>query len=371
MGIDFSNLKTGKGEEFIEKHSEVSKIPSKSFNNYTQFIADHYICEIYLGSANDQTGLINWRDYSSRLLRTNQTSVKDDVFLIYDQPLTLSVKNKYTGVGDAGIGRLLKAGGKMGAIAKKAGSAIGQSLASISTGSGIQSDIAITPGRFLDAQFYEKTEPLQFNSTFKFRFGQYGLWNAEEEVFKPALAFLMMSTPTLLGSGGAIETPGPTQLGLITSYIKGLGTEIAEGFKDDPSTILGRLAANTGGAAAKHITVILGQTTTENKKLISGRSPDKNNTELGNNSQSAFNNKLNIENLFSFRPCILESCTVVFSQEKTDAGYPISAEVKLSMKTQFPAISSNFGEVVAPQRKLKNKEDPGTADSQNFGKGNR
>ena len=64
MGIDFSNLKTGKGEEFIEKHSEVSKIPSKSFNNYTQFIADHYICEIYLGSANDQTGLINWRDYS-------------------------------------------------------------------------------------------------------------------------------------------------------------------------------------------------------------------------------------------------------------------------------------------------------------------
>ena len=332
---------------------------------YSQYLGDHHICELYLGSPAGG-GIHNWRDYAGRLLRFT-SSVHNDVFLIYEEDLTLGLHHSYKRMGDTAIFQGLGGGGALGQIANT----VGQGLAAGRRGGfnreGLTtSDVMLAPSRFLETQFYENTGAWKFNTTFTFRFGQYGLWDCLEEVFKPAMSLLAMSAPTLLSgnlAGSALmESPVPTQYGLIMSMGAGIlrtlvGDEqqdrfaesILAGFNTLGDQLAKELSEREGAAQfLKSLTVAIGQTYEETR------------AEAG--SRTAGTTATKTRNMFLFQPCVLKGCTAVFSKDKDTAGYPIKATVSLEIETQLPAVTQNLSSVRETREWNKYKRHSGTSD---------
>jgi hypothetical protein len=358
-----NNLETVKGEKFFSSHFEAPLVSGESrykgLGQYTQYLGDHHICELYMGtSAKNGPGIKNWREYAGRMGRFNEAgggggSVLNEVFLIYEDDFTLGMKHSYRRMGDTALFQGLGKEGKIGQIANILGQGLATYKADGSSGIKIPttSDVMLTPSRFLETQFYEATGPWTFNTTFTFRFGQYGLWDCYEEVFKPAMALLAMGAPSLLSGnllGNALmEAPGPTQYGLVMSMgqgilralvdeeegkdVKGFVKSILENF----DTLGDKLAAELSEREKateflKSLTVAIGQTYEETK------------IEAGSSLGSTANKT---RNLFVFRPCILKGVTASFSKYKDMSGYPIKATVALEIETQLPAVAQNLSSI--------------------------
>lgn len=79
-------------------------------------------------------------------------------------------------------------------------------------------------------QAWESTDPLEIDLEFKFSYGQFGLWNAKEEVVKPVLALLDLVVPE---EADGIFMTGPFQsvselyINFISAALQGAGESIS------------------------------------------------------------------------------------------------------------------------------------------------
>jgi len=317
----------------------------QDYPHYASYLSDHYICELMMGAH-------NWRDFGSRALRINE-NIADDVFLLLEDGLSLNLKHNF----DALRGNQL-AGGHLRGLDMIAGGA--EAIANILTtraggawDEGIEgSDLMLSPTRILNAAYYKESDAWAFPVTFRFRMGQFGLWDAQQEVWNPLIALLTMCAPVALDAranfGDAVgvplfEAPGPSQYGLIGA----LGSTVLSGITDSEGgniwertteafTRTGGTDANrTIASQSKNVTFIIGLNFQEIQ------SDDAGNRPMGGTMGEDIR-MMNFRNILYFDPCYIDNVTVSLGQRKDLRGYPTEGSIELNIRTVMPALANDI-----------------------------
>ncbi|MCA1800451.1 MAG: hypothetical protein LC687_04150 [Actinobacteria bacterium] len=314
---------------------------AESYDEYASYVADHHICEIMMGER-------NWREFGSRATRIGE-NIDPSVFLLLEDNLQLGVTHTWNKLNGGG------GGSKIGRVIQAAYQGVQGALGEGSVGS----DLMLSPLRVLSASYFESSSEWNFPLKFTFRMGQYGLWDAEKEVWNPLFALLVMSTiinagKDTIGGWPAYETPGPTQYGLIGSLASealtgmfrnddgGGDEESEERGKRTISDILTELkdsgtqeAGSFIAQASKAVTLIFGINFTE---IGSGEEGGKG---LGY-ERASHTREMNYRNILYFDPCYIESVSVSFGKEKDMKGFPIEGTIDLSIKTVLSAMGNDL-----------------------------
>lgn len=74
-------------------------------------------------------------------------------------------------------------------------------------------------------QAWTDTKPISVTLNFRFRLGQFGLWNAMKEVYLPILALILPALPRKINPA-TIEGPFPSPTSLLTKVLKSSASEI-------------------------------------------------------------------------------------------------------------------------------------------------
>lgn len=191
-----------------------------------------------------------------------------------------------------------------------------------------------------------------FDYEFSFAMGQYGLWNAKEEVVKPILNLIAPALPRSLNNF-SMNGPFPTAIQLLSLMVReGLG-ELGEGVSKLKEYFLGGNQANTvanqeergslgndlysaasnGDALLFFNTLVEGSAQTVNDVLT------KLSNSLNNIIQEAYKNytyDITFGNFITFNNMIITNGETSFSNEVDQYGYPIAGTVKLSFEGLVP-----------------------------------
>ena len=195
-----------------------------------------------------------------------------------------------------------------------------------------------------------------FDYEFSFAMGQYGLWNAKEEVVKPILNLIAPALPRSLNNF-SMNGPFPTAIQLLSLMVReGLGelgewagegvSQLADYFRGGNQTdtvanqeergSLGNdlySAASNGDALLFFNTLVEGSTQTVNGVLT------KLSNTLNNLIQEAYKNytyDIKFGNFITFNNMIITNGETSFSNEVDQKGYPIAGTVKLSFEGLVP-----------------------------------
>ena len=172
---------------------------------------------------------------------------------------------------------------------------------------------------------------LSFQYIFKFSMGQFGLWNAKEEVFKPCLNLM---APTMIQDIGdwTMVGPYPRTIDVLGSVAKDafLGIFKSLALKDENDNDLAEAF---------------------------------NGTEWSNLTESLCS--VSFGSILKLDYVLLKNSDVVFSSEVDENGYPISATVTLDFSTVVPQslnssnnmVSMRFGSVDTGKNKTKKLSD--------------
>lgn len=312
-----------------------------------QYVSDHSICELFIRGR-------NWRTFAERALRVGEP-IDNRVMLIKEDNLQFSVQHNFE--------VLRSTGGLTSGFVKLAEGAQGLAGGIAAGVAGIrgETDLMVAPMRLFDARFYKGSEPLDLSSSFTFRMGQAGIWDAKKEVFDPLIALLIMFTAideqrtlSLTGrdDGGNLSlpvhtTPGASKYGLIG----GMGSEVLSGLEDTEGENLSEnitdflrtftsdaeetLEDGTSGAVTFVVGMGFHESTNE----------DFQNHQQEEGGSDITRDSMNNRNVFYFDPCFVESITVDMSSEKDMRGYPIEGSIQLSIKTMFPVLGNDFSQL--------------------------
>ena len=191
-----------------------------------------------------------------------------------------------------------------------------------------------------------------FEYEFSFAMGQYGLWNAEEEVVKPILNLIAPALPRSMNNF-SMNGPFPTAIQLLALLIKNLPDAIMDTFGGEGTTFQGMVDGFTNrmGEVVSNIAengVMSGLTD------IAG---DVNNVlgvlsdTLSNVIQASYQNytyDVSFGNFVTFNNMIITNGETSFSNEVDQFGYPIAGSVKLTFEGLVPlAMSYSNPELVA------------------------
>ena len=320
---DFSTFSAGRlGDKTHFEHNLVKGGTARS--QYSSYLADHHICEIYVGER-------NWREFGQRYSRIGG-SVDSSIFLPYENDLVLSISNQFNTLSE-GLSKIPVVGKVLSSLQKAGGIASG--AVGVQQGlSGAGSDLMLEPARMMQASFYKETSTLKFSPEFNFRFGQYGLFDAKKEVFDPALTLYLMCLPIRINDKGfpMLETPG-TSLGGLLSTIPGAVMQAGEDFLNEESG--GRIEAflnrmqnlEETGNLGKTVSFIIGPTIAEMNTFSNAKPNLK---------------SLNTRNVFSFDACTIRNAQLQLGKDKDMQGYPTSASVTLTMETMMPASANDI-----------------------------
>lgn len=168
---------------------------------------------------------------------------------------------------------------------------------------------------------------IEFDYEFNFRLGQYGLWNAREEVVKPILNLAAPAIPRHLDAM-TMTGPFPNIYQLLVKMADGAISEIGGAIENVASAVGDALAGgrtssnevNTGG--------------TDNQSVFSKISSFINNTLLG--SYMNFTYTVKFGNIMTFDKMLIKDASVEFSNQVDQYGYPISGKVTLSFAGMVP-----------------------------------
>ena len=289
------------------------------------------------------TGENNWKNNIARILKEQNRSnseltlfnnlgrnltVRDKVELLMDKDFpNISPDNAQPDVPIKGFlqGELMsKISGGIGMV-----SAVGNALG----GSGGTSD-TFQPW-FVNVPTFKNSEVhgVKFNYTFNFKLGQYGLWNAKEEVVLPILNLL---SPTLLReiSAATIQAPYPTTIQLLADVIMdGLSSVFGEGALDSLKEGVSTFVSNLRSSWKEE-----GIEGAVNETLSSLGEALQN---LIHKSFNEFTYDISFGNVMTFRKCLIPNATASFSKETDENGYPVSGSIDMEFHTMVP-LSMSF-----------------------------
>lgn len=149
-----------------------------------------------------------------------------------------------------------------------------------------------------------KNGPISFTYRFDFKLGQYGLWNAKEEVVLPILNLM---APTLAQNISTISQAGPFPGAM--QLLVGMISSTAGNLEDTLSTVLSLDA----DALAESLQALL----------------------LEQTANYAYTVKFG--DFYTFRRCFMTKSNTRFSKETDQFGYPISGSIELKFITIVPA----------------------------------
>lgn len=179
---------------------------------------------------------------------------------------------------------------------------------------------------------------ITFEYEFKFNMGQYGLWNAKEEVVKPIINLVAPAFPQYLDNW-SMAGPFPSTSELLLRLIK-------DNFSSVDST-----------SSVANITSTVASTMTEYKNILSDDSKSLSDTvlntlqsigtvfkELINSAYKNLTFTMEFGKIIRFDKLIITNATTSFSNEVDQDGYPISGTAKLTFEGLVPlALINNTG----------------------------
>ena len=185
-----------------------------------------------------------------------------------------------------------------------------------------------------------------FEYEFSFAMGQYGLWNAEEEVVKPILNLIAPALPRSMNNF-SMNGPFPTAIQLLSLLIKN-SSAITETFGGEGTTLQSRLNGFTNrmGEIVSNIAengIVAG--ITDVAEDVNNVLKTLSNT-LSNVIQASYQNytyDVSFGNFVTFNNMIITNGETSFSNEVDQFGYPIAGSVKLTFEGLVP-LALNYSD---------------------------
>ena len=176
----------------------------------------------------------------------------------------------------------------------------------------------------MEAPGYVSTNIIEFSYTFNFRMGQYGLWNAQQEVFNPIINLFAPVLPQYVSDF--------TKAGNLPSMIEFLAGAIINVFKEkkdegEEETII---VDDGNGGTKKEKTGFINFDDNVLNEIGTGIS----NAILGQCENYTWT--ISFGNIVTFKRCYMVSGDVKFSSEVDQYGFPVSGSCNLGFKTITP-----------------------------------
>ena len=183
---------------------------------------------------------------------------------------------------------------------------------------------------------WDGSTALGISPTFKFAMGQYGLWNAREEVVKPILNLIAPTIPQYLNAW-SMSGPAPNSFNLITEMIQSVARTIAEEGEDadwqrvrnswnslssdwtfdlsDPTALMDKISTKIG-----EVGDVLGSLL---EYLVLG-------------SFKRYTYTIEFGNMFRMNRMLIVDSDWSFSKEVDQYGLPVTGQVTLKMESTIP-----------------------------------
>lgn len=177
---------------------------------------------------------------------------------------------------------------------------------------------------------------LEFRYTFKFSIGQYGLWNAKEEVVKPILNLITPTLPQHINAF-SVNGPYPNEFGLLSDMIVNNVTSLFSGSNSEETTVQDETGASTAGTSSSgNFIVDLGSSLEKVGRVLEGV------------ISKAYNNytyTLEFGNFLTLNHVIIKNSTTKFSSRVDQHGWPVAGSCTLDFKTITPFALSASSDV--------------------------
>lgn len=271
----------------------------------------------------------------------NRLNVLDNVVLCAEELPYIQVQNSYKAALDTLSSSFKVIGGsdKLGGIISKAGKASvlysGVDKA-LQVGSGIlagSSSTENTPSTvgtlslnpwITKVRAYDGTEPIKLSIEFKFKMGQFGYWNAREEVLIPSLNLIAPVMPQYRGDfleAGNMPTAWGMLGKVVSDTVQGVWNFFSSNSKEE----------NSGASSAEKPDV----TEEESSSIIEAiTSSFKNSVLLNNTYRIVFGP--GGKGAITFNSMYMDSASIKFGRETDQFGYPTSSTVKVDFTGVLP-----------------------------------
>lgn len=248
--------------------------------------------------------------------------------LLTDNYPTFKTENKY----NVPIEELLSQGSKNKTVSKYAEIAtrVINGISAVTNAATAGAD-NVTSGSFapwtrrIPAWDPNSAKGFEFSYTFKFAMGQYGLWNAKEEVVKPILNLMAPTIPQHLNAF-SISGPYPNEYNLLTNLIT-QNYKSSEDTEEDTENWFTKLLSNAGNALDK-----LGRTL---ENLITA-------------AYSSYTYTMKFGRFLTLNGVIIKDSRTTFSSRTDQYGWPVAGSCELDFKSIIPtALTSSSEENLA------------------------
>lgn len=179
---------------------------------------------------------------------------------------------------------------------------------------------------------------ITFEYEFKFNLGQYGLWNAKEEVVKPVINLVAPAFPQYLDNW-SMAGPFPSTSELLLRLIKNNFSTI------DSTSSVGDVTS-TFSNTVKNYTDALSDDSKSFSDSVLGTLQNIGSVfkDLVESTYKNLTFTMEFGNIIKFDKLIIENATTSFSNEVDQDGYPISGSAKLTFVGLVPlALINNTG----------------------------
>lgn len=248
--------------------------------------------------------------------------------LLTDNYPTFKTENKY----NVPIEELLSQGSKNETVSKyaKIATSVINGISAVTNAATAGAD-NVTSGSFapwtrrIPAWDPNSAKGFEFSYTFKFAMGQYGLWNAKEEVVKPILNLMAPTIPQHLNAF-SILGPYPNEYNLLTNLIT-QNYKSSEDTEEDTENWFTKLLSNEGNALDK-----LGRTL---ENLITA-------------AYSSYTYTMKFGRFLTLNGVIIKDSRTTFSSRTDQYGWPVAGSCELDFKSIIPtALTSSSEENLA------------------------
>lgn len=187
-----------------------------------------------------------------------------------------------------------------------------------------------------------------FEYEFSFAMGQYGLWNAKEEVIKPILNLIAPALPRSM-SNYSMNGPFPTAIQLLALLVKNLPSLFYEDSQEENTleNTVDTIETNTEegglkGFFSEIVTTAIGQVNNTLGTLSNALN------KVIQESYKGYTYDVKFGNFVTFSNMIITNGETSFSNEVDQYGYPIAGSVKLTFEGLVPlAMSYSDSSLVA------------------------
>ena len=327
--------------EDLYSPSNTTNSAEASINSLFPKINDKRIITISRsGSVNSES----WKKNLSRLLsgqkkRSNKSistmfntleewDVKDEVHLLMTENKPIKISNE----SDTPL-RPLSKGFSNSSIIGKIGNIVTMGLTAWDAWKSAGTD-SNTSGKFdpwiANLTTWKSGKPISIGLTFDFAMGQYGLWNAKEEVVKPIMNLLAPVLPQYMNSWmqyGAY----PNTLQFIAGLIRNIFGDEIKRDEEEKKAAEGKGELQTETQNTNDVTIKEEPISTEDMSSLASKLEDYILGEYTN-----FTYDIRFGNTFTFYKMLPTSASTKFSNEVDQDGYPISGNIEITFNGIMP-----------------------------------